>query len=87
MKCKDILEKYSQLVPFPITPESIAAAGYDVTEYLCRLTNELYLCDDYSEQPRAVQICEMASDLRILQQRKEKIKMQLVSKKAEIRHG
>ena len=46
MKAAQVLDRYNVLVPFPITPEKIAAAGYDVQLFLSNLVNELYQCED-----------------------------------------
>ena len=46
MKVAEVMYKHSELVPFPITPEKIAAAGYNVTQYLTDLINELKCCED-----------------------------------------
>lgn len=64
MKCKELLDKYNELVPFPYAPEKIAAAGYNVTQFLSDLAYEIHLCDDYGEQPLAQRIYEAASNLR-----------------------
>ena len=64
MKCKEVLDKYHKLVPFPISPEKIEATGYNVSQYLGDLSDELELCDDYFEHPLAQKVCRMVNDLR-----------------------
>lgn len=66
MKCKDVLEKYHKLVPFPITPEKIATAGYDVGQYLKDLAGSLRQCDDVDDHPIARTVCSMVDDLRTM---------------------
>lgn len=46
MKAAQVLDQCHQLVPFPLTPEKIAAAGYDVELFLSNLINELCQCED-----------------------------------------
>ncbi len=59
MLCKDVLEKFHKLVPFPITPEKIAAAGYDVDQYFKDMGDLLRQCDDVGDHPRAKRMCDM----------------------------
>lgn len=51
MKAAQVLDRYYRLVPFPLTPEKIAAAGYDVDLFLSNLINELYQCEDRDLTP------------------------------------
>lgn len=51
MTTKEVLEKYQKKVAFPITPEKIRAAGYDVTAYLKQLVKEVKNCSDYDGRP------------------------------------
>ena len=46
MKASQVLDQCHHLVPFPLTPEKIAAAGYDVDLFLSNLVNELCQCED-----------------------------------------
>lgn len=59
MLCKDVLEKFHKLVPFPITPEKIAAAGYDVDQYFKDMGEALRQCDDVDSHPRAKRMCKL----------------------------
>lgn len=58
MKCKDVLDKFQKLVPFPMTPKKIKAAGYDVGQYLKSIGKELSKCEDVDEHPLAKSICD-----------------------------
>ena len=46
MKASQVLDRYHGLVAFPITPEKIAASGYDVERFLSDLVDELQQCED-----------------------------------------
>ena len=63
MLCKDVLEKFHKLVSFPVTPEKIAAAGYDVSQYLKELGDALHQCDDVDKHPLARSVCDMVDEL------------------------
>jgi len=62
MLCKDVLEKFNKLVPFPITPEKIAAAGYDLDQYIKDMGESLRQCDDVGVHPRAKKVCDMIDE-------------------------
>ena len=64
MLCKEVLEKYGKMVPYPISPEKIAAAGYDVDKYIKDMGEELSRCDDVGDEPLALWVCRMVNDLR-----------------------
>ena len=51
MKAAQVLERYHHRVPFPLSPEKIAASGYDVQLFLSSLTSELYQCEDRDRPP------------------------------------
>ena len=55
----DVLKKFNRLVPFPITPEKIADAGFDVDQYIKDMGEELRQCDDVGNNPRAKRICKL----------------------------
>lgn len=59
MLVKDVLKKFNQLVPFPISFEKIEAAGFDVKQYFKDLGEELSKCDDVGDHPRAKRVCNM----------------------------
>jgi len=59
MLCKNVIEKFNKLVPFPITSEKIKAAGYDVGQYLKSIGEELSQCEDVDEHPLAKRISGM----------------------------
>jgi len=63
MKCKTVMQRFHKLVPFPVTPEKIKAAGYDVTTYLKLILQELSECDDLSESPRAQAVRSLVNEL------------------------
>ena len=67
MLCKEVLEKYHKLVPFPISPEKIAMAGYDIGQYLKDLGESLRQCDDVDDHPLARSVCAMVDDMRDMQ--------------------
>ena len=63
MLCKDVIEKFHKLVPFPTTPEKITAAGYDVEQYIKEMGESLRQCDDFGVHPRAKKMCDMIDGL------------------------
>lgn len=63
MLCKEVIEKFNKLVPFPITPEKIAAAGYDVAQYIKNMGEALSQCDDVGVHPRVKSVCDMVNEL------------------------
>lgn len=67
MLCKEVLEKYQKLVPFPISLKKIATAGYDVGQYLKDLGESLRQCDDVNDHPLARTVCAMVDDLKDMQ--------------------
>lgn len=58
MKVAEIMYKYEGLVPFPITPNKIKRAGYDVTQYLTDLVGELNCCED-ADDPKVRRLVGM----------------------------
>lgn len=67
MRCKEVLERYHQLIPFPISTEKIEAAGYDVDQYIKDLGESLRHCDDVNDRPLARKVCKMINDLKGLE--------------------
>lgn len=63
MLCNDVLEKFNKLVPFPITLEKIAAAGYDVDQYIKDMGESLRQCDDIGNHPQAKHVCDMVQKM------------------------
>lgn len=49
MKSYEVIYKYNRLVPFPISPERIQAAGFNVIDYLRVLVYELSICENHSD--------------------------------------
>lgn len=48
---KEVLDRYNAMVPFPITPAKIKAAGYNPERYTWNLINDIECADD-SNDPR-----------------------------------
>lgn len=59
MRVKDVLKKFNKLVPFPVTNEKIAVAGFDVEQYFMNMIDELSKCDDVGDHPEAKRVCNM----------------------------
>jgi len=59
---KEVLIKYNKLVEFPITPEKIQAAGYDVDLYLIELIKALEAAEDSQEHPIIGRLSKLRED-------------------------
>lgn len=60
---KEIFETYNAMVPFPITPAKIRAAGYDVGQYLNDLIDALGEAED-SHDPRVQKVLRKVRQIR-----------------------
>jgi len=63
MLCKNVIEKFNKLVPFPMIPGKIKVAGYNVGQYLKSIGKELSQCEDVDEHPLAKQIIGMVQKM------------------------
>ena len=59
MLVKDVLKKFNKLVPFPLTLEKIAAAGFDAKQYFKDMGDELRQCEDVGNHPRVKTVCKL----------------------------
>jgi len=65
MTVKEVMVHYHKIVPFPITPKKIEAAGYDTIDYLINIKQDLERCVDCDDLP-AAKIIQAVSTLQQL---------------------
>ena len=59
MLVNDVLEKFNKLVPFPLTLEKIADAGFDAKQYFKDMGDELRQCEDVGDHQRVKKVCKL----------------------------
>lgn len=65
MKVKEVLKEYHQKVPFPLTTSKIKKAGYNISEYLTNLIEDLSKCEDFGKHEKtAKKLLEYLEKLR-----------------------
>lgn len=65
MKVKEVLREYHQKVPFPLTARKIKKAGYDVSDYLINLLEDLRKCEDlWKNEKLAKKLLKCIEDLK-----------------------
>jgi len=65
MTTEEVMTHYHKIVPFPITPKKIEAAGYNAIEYLIQIKQDLERCVD-RDQPLTVKIIQSVRELQRL---------------------
>ncbi len=62
VKCQEVLKKYNNIVPFPISREKVQKAGYkDPVKYLEQIAREIKECED-SDQPVAQEFLKILDE-------------------------
>lgn len=47
MKVKEVLSKYHEKIPFPLTASKIKKSGYNPSQYFVSLIEDLRKCEDF----------------------------------------